>query len=96
MAAKMRARCPSFADLEQIRRPGGRVGPVSRTGQEVSIRLLRNLLDQQWRNLSLSTSLAPAERVALVLHDVFDFPFDRIAEVLGGPPARAVRASRGA
>src|SRR5919108_5988768 len=31
--------------------------------------------------------LTPAERVALVLHDVFDFPFDRIAEVLGGTPA---------
>ncbi|MFD5555171.1 RNA polymerase sigma factor SigJ [Streptomyces sp. NPDC127068] len=31
--------------------------------------------------------LTPAERVALVLHDVFDFPFARIAEVLGGTPA---------
>jgi len=31
--------------------------------------------------------LSPAERVALVLHDVFDFPFRRIAEVLGGTPA---------
>lgn len=31
--------------------------------------------------------LSPAERVALVLHDVFDFPFDRIAEVLGSTPA---------
>lgn len=31
--------------------------------------------------------LSPAERVALVLHDVFDFPFDRIGEVLGGTPA---------
>lgn len=31
--------------------------------------------------------LTPAERVALVLHDVFDFPFDRIAEVLGSTPA---------
>jgi RNA polymerase sigma factor (sigma-70 family) len=31
--------------------------------------------------------LTPAERVALVLHDVFDFPFDRIAEVLGGTAA---------
>ncbi|WP_345638741.1 RNA polymerase sigma factor SigJ [Rugosimonospora acidiphila] len=32
-------------------------------------------------------ALTPAERVALVLHDVFEFPFDRIAEVLGGTPA---------
>jgi RNA polymerase sigma-70 factor, ECF subfamily len=31
--------------------------------------------------------LSPAERVALVLHDVFAFPFDRIAEVLDATPA---------
>ncbi|KAB8182991.1 sigma-70 family RNA polymerase sigma factor [Nonomuraea phyllanthi] len=31
--------------------------------------------------------LTPAERVALVLHDVFDFPFGQIAEVLGNTPA---------
>jgi hypothetical protein len=31
--------------------------------------------------------LTPAERVALVLHDVFDLPFGRIAEVLGSTPA---------
>jgi DNA-directed RNA polymerase specialized sigma24 family protein len=28
-------------------------------------------------------SLTPAERVAFVLHDIFDLPFDQIAEVLG-------------
>jgi RNA polymerase sigma-70 factor (ECF subfamily) len=39
--------------------------------------------------------LTPAERVALVLHDVFDFPFGRIAEVLGNTPAaRRKLASR--
>ena len=32
-------------------------------------------------------TLTPAERVALVLHDVFDFPFGWIAEVLGSTPA---------
>ncbi|MDA3644518.1 RNA polymerase sigma factor SigJ [Saccharopolyspora indica] len=31
--------------------------------------------------------LSPSERVALVLHDVFDFPFDQVAEVLGATPA---------
>jgi RNA polymerase sigma factor (sigma-70 family) len=31
--------------------------------------------------------LTPAERVALVLHDVFHFPFGSIAEVLGSTPA---------
>jgi RNA polymerase sigma-70 factor, ECF subfamily len=37
--------------------------------------------------LVVMETLTPAERVALVLHDVFDLPFDRIAEVLGGTPA---------
>jgi len=39
--------------------------------------------------LVVMETLSPAERVALVLHDVFDFPFGRIAEVLGGTPAAA-------
>ncbi|MGW2161072.1 RNA polymerase sigma factor SigJ [Nonomuraea sp. NPDC001699] len=37
--------------------------------------------------LVVMETLSPAERVALVLHDVFGFPFGRIAEVLGGTPA---------
>ncbi|MEU1728189.1 RNA polymerase sigma factor SigJ [Nonomuraea sp. NPDC005692] len=37
--------------------------------------------------LVVMETLTPAERVALVLHDVFDFPFTRIAEVLGSTPA---------
>ena len=37
--------------------------------------------------LVVMETLTPAERVALVLHDVFDLPFDRVAEVLGGTPA---------
>ncbi|MCP9947381.1 sigma-70 family RNA polymerase sigma factor [Actinomadura madurae] len=37
--------------------------------------------------LVVMEALTPAERVALVLHDVFGFPFDRIAEVLGATPA---------
>ena len=37
--------------------------------------------------LVVMETLSPAERVALVLHDVFDFPFDRIAEVLGSTSA---------
>ncbi|WP_407559985.1 RNA polymerase sigma factor SigJ [Streptomyces sp. 184] len=39
--------------------------------------------------LVLMERLSPAERVALVLHDVFDFPFARIADVLGATPAAA-------
>jgi RNA polymerase sigma-70 factor, ECF subfamily len=37
--------------------------------------------------LVVMETLTPAERVALVLHDVFDFPFPRVAEVLGGTSA---------
>src|SRR2546422_4404368 len=39
--------------------------------------------------------LAPAERVAFVLHDMFDLPFDEIAPVVGRSPAAATQlASR--
>jgi RNA polymerase sigma-70 factor (ECF subfamily) len=37
--------------------------------------------------------LSPAERVALVLHDVFGFSFDRIADVLGGTAAASRKAA---
>jgi RNA polymerase sigma factor (sigma-70 family) len=37
--------------------------------------------------LVVMETLTPAERVALVLHDVFDFPFAQVAEVLGVTPA---------
>ena len=33
--------------------------------------------------------LAPAERVAFVLHDMFDLPFDEIAAIVGRTPAAA-------
>src|SRR3989449_8921642 len=40
-------------------------------------------------------TLAPAERVAFVLHDVFDLPFDEIAPIVGrSPPAARQLASR--
>jgi RNA polymerase sigma-70 factor (ECF subfamily) len=34
-------------------------------------------------------TLAPAERVAFVLHDLFDLPFDEIAPIVGRTPAAA-------
>jgi RNA polymerase sigma factor (sigma-70 family) len=34
-------------------------------------------------------TLAPAERVAFVLHDLFDVPFDEIAEIVGRSPEAA-------
>ena len=33
--------------------------------------------------------LAPAERVAFVLHDMFDLPFDEIAPIVGRSPTAA-------
>ena len=34
-------------------------------------------------------TLAPAERLAFVLHDMFDLPFDEIARIVGRSPASA-------
>jgi len=34
-------------------------------------------------------TLAPAERLAFVLHDMFDLPFDEIAKIVGKSPASA-------
>lgn len=53
--------------------------------------------------LVLLEALAPAERVAFVLHDMFDMPFDQIAPIVGKSPvavrqlaSRARRRVRGA
>jgi RNA polymerase sigma factor (sigma-70 family) len=39
--------------------------------------------------LAVLETLAPAERVAFVLHDMFDLPFDEIATIVGRSPAAA-------
>jgi RNA polymerase sigma-70 factor (ECF subfamily) len=39
--------------------------------------------------LVVLNTLAPAERVAFVLHDLFDLPFDEIAPIVGRSPAAA-------
>jgi RNA polymerase sigma factor (sigma-70 family) len=38
-------------------------------------------------------TLAPAERLAFVLHDMFDMPFDEIAPIVGRTPAAARQAA---
>ena len=38
-------------------------------------------------------TLAPAERLAFVLHDMFDVPFDQIAPIVGRSPAAARQAA---
>src|SRR5215207_8784439 len=39
--------------------------------------------------LALLEALAPAERVAFVLHDMFDLPFEEIAPIVGRSPTAA-------
>jgi len=39
-------------------------------------------------------TLAPAERLAFVLHDMFDVPFEEIAPIVGKTPARNLRRPR--
>lgn len=39
--------------------------------------------------LTVLETLAPAERLAFVLHDMFDIPFDEIAPIVGRSPAAA-------
>jgi RNA polymerase sigma factor (sigma-70 family) len=52
------------------------------TGEDAAAKVL---LDESLSTamLVVMETLTPAERVALVMHDVFELPFDRIAEVLG-------------
>ena len=40
-----------------------------------------------WPSSSCSTSMTPAERVALILHDVFRYSFAEVAEIAGRTPA---------
>jgi len=39
--------------------------------------------------LMVLDTLSPAERLAFVLHDMFDLPFEQIAALAGRPPAAA-------
>jgi RNA polymerase sigma-70 factor (ECF subfamily) len=59
------------------------------TGPDASDTAGQVLMDESVSTamLVVMETLSPGERVALVLHDVFDFPFDRISEVLGSTPA---------
>lgn len=64
---------------------GAAVDPADRVtlDDEISIALLVVL-----------QRLRPAERVAFVLHDVFGFPFDSIAETMGRPEATCRQLAR--
>ena len=73
------------------------VDPVDRVSLDESVSMAL---------LIVLESMTPAERVAFVLHDVFRYPFDEVAEIVGRTPEacrqlassarRRVRASRAA
>jgi len=76
-------------------RPGGTVDPADRVTLDESVSMAF---------LVVLESLTPAERVAVILHDVFGYPFAEVAEITGRSPAacrqlasaarRRIRASR--
>ncbi len=63
------------------RRPGGTAGladPADTVTLDDSVRMAF---------LVMLESMTPAERVALILHDVFGYPFSEVAEITGRTPA---------
>jgi hypothetical protein len=62
------------------REPGGRARPEDQALLADSVGLAL---------LVVLERLAPAERLAFVLHDMFDVPFDEIAPIVGRSPAAA-------
>jgi RNA polymerase sigma-70 factor (ECF subfamily) len=59
-------------------RPGATVDPADRVTLDESVSMAF---------LVVLESMTPAERVALILHDVFRYPFAEIAEITGRTPA---------
>jgi len=59
-------------------RPGGTVDPADRVTLDESVSMAF---------LVVLESMTPAERVALILHDVFGYSFAEVAEVTGRTPA---------
>lgn len=67
-------------------------GRISASSREITDPLERVSFDDSVSTalLVVLESMTPSERVAFVLHDIFDVPFPEIAEILGRSPA-AVR-----
>jgi RNA polymerase sigma-70 factor (ECF subfamily) len=87
-ARARRERAHDAAEIEFIAPPqSGLADPADRITFDDRVRIALLVLLQR---------LSPAERVAFVLHDVFDMPFDAIAEAVGrsGPACRQL-ARRG-
>jgi len=75
---RWRRRHPTEPDPNAAERAAELPEPADRITLDDSIRLaLQQVLDR----------LTPPERAAFVLHDVFQYPFDEIAEIVGRTPA---------
>jgi RNA polymerase sigma-70 factor (ECF subfamily) len=61
-----------------ILRPDAGSDPADRVTLDDNVRLALHLVLER---------LSPAERTAFILHDVFQYPFDAIAEIVGRTPA---------
>jgi RNA polymerase sigma-70 factor (ECF subfamily) len=77
---------------------GGREAPLERGGERAASDPEGDLIQADSIGTALLLvldTLEPAERVALVLHDMFDVPFDEIAAIVGrSEPATRKLASR--
>jgi RNA polymerase sigma-70 factor, ECF subfamily len=83
-ARRTRREMPVEIDLDGLLSGGARTGPAGGSPTPEDELLLAESV-----GLALHVvmdSLTPAERVAFVLHDIFDLPFDQIADVLGRTP----------
>ncbi|MGH9117546.1 MAG: sigma-70 family RNA polymerase sigma factor [Acidimicrobiales bacterium] len=86
--------CFDMLRLRTSRRedPGGAPGvePVARGGNGIDPEHDVVLADSVGLALIVVLeTLAPAERIAFVLHDMFDVPFDKIADIVDRSPAAA-------
>src|SRR5262249_24216859 len=84
---------PAAARPRGVGRPGPRPGPAEGAaggrGAAGAAPADRVTLDESvtWAFLVVREAMPPAERVALILHDVFGSPFAEVARIVGRPPA---------
>ena len=78
----------AYVRREVAGEPGDLGAPAVATGHGLADPADRITLDDQvTRALGVVLErLTPAERTAFVLHDVFDFPFDAVGEIVGRTP----------
>jgi RNA polymerase sigma-70 factor, ECF subfamily len=75
---RARRRHPTTPDEAVGDRPDRQADPADRVTLDDNVRIALHLVLER---------LTPAERTAFVLHDVFQYPFDAIGEIVGRSPA---------